>query len=289
MIDLHTHSTASDGALTPKELIQAAARLGIRALALTDHDTIEGIEEARKESENLGILCIPGVELEINWEKPGTARSPSGEFHLLGIGLSNPSPELLQGIAELAESRRTRNREILDRAHERGITLDYQELLDLAGSTEQGKEPIVGRVHIATLLVQRGVASTVEQAFDRYLGSGRPLYIPKKGLAFERALGMIHSSEGIAVLAHPLSLYVSWGQMPKLAASLTEQGLDGIEAWHPNAKVSACKRLDALGRSLGLIVTAGSDYHGPIRSDRKLGFTAGDRRIEDSFLPPQFR
>jgi predicted metal-dependent phosphoesterase TrpH len=277
MIDLHTHSTASDGALTPAELIRTAANKGLTAIALTDHDTINGLDEARKEAELRGIRFIPGIELEIAWAKNPVPNTPVGEFHLLGLGIENPSPGFLHAVADLSRYREARNREILDRMLEIGIEADYGELQALA----QGS---IGRPHFASLLVKRGIVKSREQAFDQYLGSGRPLYIPKQGLDFEYALGVIRESQGIAVLAHPMSLYVSWGHLPGLIKKLADQGLHGIEAWHPAAKPRACKRLEALGKSLGLIITAGSDFHGASRPDRKLGFTAGDREIDESFL-----
>jgi hypothetical protein len=143
---------------------------------------------------------------------------------------------------------------------------------------------LVGRPHFGAFLISRRVVKNQEQAFKRWLGKGRPFYVPKEGLAFEKAAALIHDSGGAAVLAHPMSLYVSWGRLPGFLALLKEQGLDGIEAWHPAAKVKACKRLEELGRNLGLFVTAGSDFHGSARPERKLGYTAGDRKIEDLFL-----
>jgi predicted metal-dependent phosphoesterase TrpH len=128
------------------------------------------------------------------------------------------------------------------------------------------------------------VVKNRQQAFLRYLGKGKPFYVPKPGLEFAKALEAIRNAGGIPVLAHPMSLYVSWGKLPELAADLTAQGLAGIEAWHPTAKVRSCRRLEELGRTLGLYITAGSDFHGESRPDRKLGVTAGDRKIEDFFL-----
>ncbi|MDR3342393.1 MAG: PHP domain-containing protein [Treponema sp.] len=270
MIDLHTHSSASDGSLTPCQLINEAAHRRLSAIALTDHDTIDGLDDARKEAENLGIRFIPGIEIEITWEP--------GEFHLLGLGLWHPHALFLQAIAELSRLREKRNLEILDRMHELSIDADYTEILALSGGHS------VGRPHFAALLVNRGIVKNREQAFFQYLGKGKPLYVPKEGLEFEQAVEIIQKSGGIAVLAHPMSLYVAWGHLPELVKNLQDQGLDGIEAWHPTAKVRSCKRLEELGKSLGLYITAGSDFHGASRLDRKLGITAGDRKIGDAVL-----
>ncbi|MDR1899060.1 MAG: PHP domain-containing protein [Treponema sp.] len=280
MVDLHTHSTSSDGDLSPAELIEEAVNRGLSAIALTDHDTINGLTNARNEAALRGIRFIPGIELEIRWNPPqGVAGlGPGGEFHLLGLGITRPSPAFIDGIAELARRREERNREILDRMRELGVEADYEEIRAFSGGHS------VGRPHFASLLVRRKIVKNVEQAFARYLGAGKPFYVPKAGLDFERAAALIRESGGIPVLAHPMSLYVAWGRLPDLIRSLRDRGLAGVEAWHPTARVHACRRLEELGKALGLYITAGSDFHGAVRPDRRLGVTAGGRRIEDSVL-----
>jgi predicted metal-dependent phosphoesterase TrpH len=126
--------------------------------------------------------------------------------------------------------------------------------------------------------------NTREQAFTQYLGRGKPLFVPRRALTFDQAVALIKESEGIAVLAHPMSLYIAWGRLPSFVQGLKDRGLDGLEAWHPTAKSRACKRLEALGRSLGLCVTEGSDFHGDARPNRKLGHSAENREIADSVL-----
>ncbi|MDR2159296.1 MAG: PHP domain-containing protein [Treponema sp.] len=280
MVDLHTHSTSSDGELSPADLIREAAAQGLSAVALTDHDTINGIINARNEAALHGIRFIPGIELEIHWEPPRgiTGLGPGGEFHLLGLGIGHPSPAFLDGIAELARRREERNREILEKMRELGVEADYEEIRALSGGHS------VGRPHFASLLVKRKIVRNRNQAFARYLGAGKPFYVPKGGLDFEKAAALIRESGGLPVLAHPMSLYVAWGRLPDLVKSLQDRGLGGIEAWHPTAKVQSCRRLEELGKALGLYITAGSDFHGSLRPERRLGITAGGRRIEDSVL-----
>jgi predicted metal-dependent phosphoesterase TrpH len=278
MIDLHTHSTASDGSLRPAELIRAAKERGLSAIALTDHDTINGLEEAGDEADRLGIRFIPGIEFEITWEEGTSTVSPPGEFHLLGLGITKPSPAFVETITALNQFRETRNREILDRLRELGLHADYDELRTLAG------EGSIGRPHIAALLVKHGMVKDREQAFARYLGKGRPFYVPNEGLQFQKALTLIKESGGIAVLAHPMSLYVAWGRLPELIQELAVLRLDGLEAWHPMAKQRSCKRLEELAKSLHLCVTEGSDFHGEARPDRKLGLSGKDRKIDDAVL-----
>jgi predicted metal-dependent phosphoesterase TrpH len=276
MIDLHTHSTVSDGSLSPAELMQEAAKKQVHTIALTDHDTIDGIPEAREAAAALDrpIRLIPGVEVEIEW--------PHGEFHLLGLGLTAPSPSLTSLLAEFSAIRQNRNLAMLDKMnHLFGTKADYEDILAIAGE----KRMSVGRPHFASYLIRNHKVKTQEIAFSRYLGVGQPLYVKKPGIDFERAQAAIHESGGIAVIAHPATLYVSAGKIAAVFEEYRDKGLDGVEAWHPNATVHACQRYEAIAVNLGLCVTAGSDYHGDRRKDRKLGQTAGGLNIDDRFLP----
>ena len=277
MIYLHTHSNASDGSLSPSSLVAEAVRRGISTIALTDHDTIGGNEEGAKAALEHGMRFIPGIELEITWNQ-------GGEFHLLGLDIKNPSPGFLTAIEELARRRKERNMEMVERMNKAGIAASYDDIISFAGATKTSGHSI-GRPHFAAFLTKLKIVKNQEQAFLRYLGKGRPFFIPKVGLEFERAVEVIRESGGIAVLAHPMSLYVSWGQLPDLIKRLKDNGLDGLEAWHPNTKISSCRRLEALGKKLELRITAGSDFHGEARPDRRLGITAGGRKIDDAYLP----
>jgi len=290
MIDLHTHSTASDGSYTPAALMAEAAKRGITAIALTDHDTIGGLEEAALAASERGIRFIHGVELEIAWNQ-------GGEFHLLGLGLNSPAPGFKEALEELSRRRLNRNMEIIEKMNKAGINVSYNDIVSLTGGLEAAgsssdKNPVqgfghsIGRPHFAAFLVKKKIAKNREQAFKRYLGRGKPFYIPKTGLEFEKAAEIIGDSGGITVLAHPMSLYTAWGRLPDLVNDLKKKGLDGLEAWHPSARVTDCRRLEELGKKLGLYVTAGSDFHGEARPNRKLGFTAGGKKIEESFLEP---
>ena len=283
MIDLHTHSNISDGDLSPELLIREAAQRGLCAIALTDHDTINGLEDAGRAAAAAGIRFIPGIEINISLYKTKLPEEvcgpgPGGELHLLGLGISRPSPGFLKAIAELSRRREARNREILDKMHELSINASWEELVALSGGHS------VGRPHFANLLVQRKIVKDQEQAFARYLGIGKPLYVPKEGIEFEEAVALIRDSAGIPVLAHPMSLFVAWGRLPELIQALQDRGLMGIEAWHPAAKQRSCRRLEELGISLGLYITEGSDFHGAVRPDRKLGCSHRGREIADAVL-----
>ncbi|MDR0487614.1 MAG: PHP domain-containing protein, partial [Treponema sp.] len=256
MIDLHTHSNVSDGDLSPALLVQEAIRRGVRAIALTDHDTVDGLEGARTEAAAGGLHLIPGIEIGINWtaEKSPQGVSglgPGGEFHLLGLGIKAPTPAFTDAVKKLSRRREERNRKILDRMYELSIDATWDELLAISGGGS------VGRVHFASLLIKRKIVKNTEQAFARFLGVGKPLYVPKEGLDFEEAAALIRESAGLPVLAHPMSLFIAWGRLPELVKALKERGLLGIEAWHPAAKAASCRRLEALGKSLGLYITEG--------------------------------
>ena len=283
MVDLHTHSNVSDGDFSPPLLIREAVKRGLSAIALTDHDTINGLESARTEALAAGFRFIPGIEININWksekspqEVPGLG--PGGEFHLLGLGISRPSNDFLAAVGELSRRREVRNREILDKMHELSIEASWEELLALSGGHS------LGRPHFASLLIKRNIVRNQEQAFARYLGAGKPLYVPKEGLAFEQAAALIRESGGISVLAHPMSLFIAWGRLPDLLKTLKNRGLMGLEAWHPTARPGSCRRLEDLGKSLGLYITEGSDFHGLVRPERKLGCSNRGREIKDSVL-----
>ena len=280
MIDLHTHSTASDGDLSPQDLVREAQKRGIGALALTDHDTLGGLEAAAEAAKAAGIGFVPGIEISINWRgvRDASGLGPGGEMHLLGLGIRSPTPAFLEAISQLAMRREARNREILDRMHELSIDATWDEIVALSGGHS------VGRPHFAALLIRKKIVRNHEQAFARYLGMGKPLYVPKAGLVFEEAAELICESGGIPVLAHPMSLFVAWGRLPDLIKVLQDRGLMGLEAWHPTTKPKSCRRLEELGKTLGLHVTEGSDFHGNAWPDRKLGCSNKGREISDELL-----
>jgi predicted metal-dependent phosphoesterase TrpH len=269
MIDLHTHSTASDGTLSPSILVETAVQKGITTLALTDHDTDAGLEEASSTAGRLGIRFIPGIEFAIEW-KPG-------EFHLLGLNIRN-TEKMQDTVAEITNERNVRNQRMVALMQEAGIKVAYENSVAFSGGHS------VGRPHFAAFLINKKIVRTQKEAFDRYLGDKKAFYVQRENLNFDRALSTIHASGGIAVLAHPLSLYVAWGHLPDLVKDLKDRGLDGIEAWHPTATVHESRRLEQLAHENNLYITAGSDFHGAIRNDRKLGIAAGEKKIDESLV-----
>lgn len=271
MIDLHVHTTASDGQYTPTEIINKAIEKNIKAIAITDHDTVAGIEEAKIAAQNKEITLVPGIELNING-------SP-GEFHLLGLGLKETSSSLQTVLENVIKNRNIRNENIIQKMKEDGISISLEEFY------KEYQNAIIGRPHFAAMLVKKGIVKTRQQAFDQYLARGKKWYCERIGTNLDEAIVAITDSGGIPVLAHPMSLYLSWGKMPEMFQKYFEQGIQGIEAYHPGARVTECLRLEELGRKLGFFITAGSDFHGEkIRTDRRLGHTCGSKKINDKYF-----
>lgn len=270
MIDLHSHSTSSDGELTPTELVTLALEKNLKVLALTDHDTFDGVLEGKKAAKNTDLTFIPGIELNIQRAR--------GEFHLLGLGIKEPSKSLIDICEKLQNGRLTRNQQIIEKMQKDGFSVDYQEL------KEMFPVPTLGRPHLAAYLVEKKIVKKRQLAFDKYIGKGRPYYVDRAAADLYDAIYAIKDSGAVPVLAHPLSLYVSWGKMEETLKELKESGIEGLEAWHPGTRVGEALRLEEMAKKLGFFVTAGSDFHGPnVRGDRKLGHTTGNKKIDDRF------
>ena len=270
MVDLHTHSTASDGTFSPAELAAEAHKTGLSLFALTDHDTVAGVAEAQQAGKAIGIRVLPGIEISVEWQP--------GELHLLGLGIDIENKTLCSLMQYAQEKRLERNRKMIEKFNEAGIIIDEEKLVHIAG------EAVIGRPHFAKYLVQEKKAKSIQDAFLKYLAKGRPFYIEKECLPLTESIEAIKAACGVPVLAHPMSLYLSWGKLRETIAQFKKDGLVGLEAWHSGARYGECVRLQALAKDLGLIVTAGSDFHGANRKDVHLGRTAADLPIEDRFF-----
>ncbi len=270
MIDLHTHSTASDGTFTPSQLVHYAASKNIKVLALTDHDTTSGLLEAQEAAKAEGIIFIPGIEVSIDW--------PTGEFHLLGLGLKELSSSLKSLTDFLKEERKNRNIKMAQRLKEEGVDITFEEVASHF-NTEN-----IGRPHFAACMVQKGIIKERQQAFDLYFAKGRPCYVDKAGADLQSAINAIKESGGVPVQAHPLSMYISWGKIEDTLKDIVSKGIMGFEAWHPGIRVAEAERLEDIAHKLSVCATAGSDFHGEkVRADRHIGYTAGKKKIEDRF------
>jgi len=239
-------------------------------MAITDHDTVNGLEEAQKAGLQYGVQIIPGIEINIT--------APRGEFHLLGLGISDISPSMKEILDKVIKTREIRNQEMISKMRDAGIDITYDEMINKFPNT------MIGRPHFAQILQEKKVVKTRQQAFDLYLAKGRPWYIERIGTNLDEAIVAIKESKGLPVIAHPMSLYLSWGKLPEMMQKYYEQGVCGMEAFHPGARVTECLRLEELGRQIGLFITAGSDFHGEkIRPDRRLGHTCGAKKIDHKF------
>lgn len=272
MIDLHTHTTASDGQYTPEELVYKAAEKNISVLAITDHDTISGLEEGAEACKKTGITFVPGIEINI--------QRPNCEFHLLGLGLNlnGISESLNKLLKELIESRHERNEFIVSKMRSSGIKTTVEEI------QAEFPDQVLGRPHFASWLTNHNYVKNRQAAFDKFLARDRPWYVERAGADLDEAVKAIYESGGVPVIAHPLSLYLSWSKIEPVLADFFERGVKGMECFHPGARVTECLRLQEIARKLGFFVTAGSDFHGEkVRSDRRPGHTCGGKIIEDKY------
>lgn len=257
-VDLHTHSTASDGSDRPAELVERAASLGLEAIALTDHDTQQGVAAAQTEAERTGIELIPGVELSLAWDKGG--------MHLIVLWLA-PEPGPLQDrLSGLQESRHGRNALIVGRLQRLGLDITLTEVEAIAGGGS------VGRPHIAAVLVGKGYVADIQTAFEQYLGGGRPAYLGRDRLSPAEAIGLATESGAVAVLAHPHTLGVdNRFEMAKLMEELVDAGLIGIETHYGTYLDEGRAGMEAMARRFGLVPSGGSDFHGTFKPDVMLG------------------
>lgn len=270
MIDLHTHSTVSDGSDPPRRIPELAAEAGCSAVALTDHDRIDGVGEARARADELGVELVPGCELSC-------AFSP-GSMHML-VYFVEPGPGPLQDrLSELQEVRAARNRALADRLGELGLPVTYEEMQQEAGGWG------AGRPHAAAVLVRKGAVGSVKEAFDRWLGVGRPAYVERKRMEPGEALGLVRDSGCVASVAHPLSLELEEAELESALRELAEMGLAGLECVYGRYSPEEREQLCALARRLGLVATGGSDHHGSYKPDLEVGVGRGDLDVPDQAL-----
>jgi len=255
--DLHTHSTASDGTLTPSELIQRAAQAGVKAIALTDHDTTGGLSEATREALRQDMVLIPGVEISVTWE--------SRVIHILGLGIDPDRETLQQGLRELRRFRDWRAEEIGRRLEKAGIAGAYEGALAYSGGG------LVSRTHFARFLVDRGQARDVRKVFKRFLVGGKPGHVPGQWASLEDAVSWILAAGGQAVLAHPARYRLTRTRLRKLLDQFRTAGGEGLEVISGSHSRDDVFKMATLARDFGLLASVGSDYHGPDLSWIKLG------------------
>jgi len=272
-IDLHTHSTASDGSLTPTELIRYAATKRLGALALTDHDCVDGLNEAVAEGERLGIEVIPAVEL--------SADHPEGTMHILGFFIDRRHDVFCGRLRRLQEARMERNPKIVQKLQGLGLNITYDEVVAASGGGQ------VGRPHFAKVLVQKGYVSSMQEAFERYLKRGAPGYVEKFRFSPQDVIAAIHEAGGVAVLAHPFTLYKEPSPMLEpLLAVLAGNGLDGMEVIYSTYSAGQGRYYRELAERYHLLPSGGSDFHGAHKPGIDLGVGMGKLQIPFELLEP---
>lgn len=271
-IDLHLHTTHSDGSLPPAEVLVLAHKAGVTALAITDHDITTGISEALVAGAALGIEVIPGVEI--------SSRHGDNEIHILGYFLDWQDPTLNERLAGLRASRHTRNPRIIERLQAFGFDITYDEVKELAGTES------VGRPHIARVLINKGYVQSAKEAFDRFLAHGKPAYVPRELPAPSEAIAWIRAAKGIPVLAHPYWAGQEGESLFRLCAQLKAAGLRGMEVHYSTHNPRQTAELLDLAKRLDLLVTGGSDFHGITKPDIAVGIGRGGLSVPVALLEP---
>ncbi|MCD8215143.1 MAG: PHP domain-containing protein [Clostridiales bacterium] len=265
-IDLHTHTTASDGTLTPSELIEKAYRIGLETIAVTDHDTTEGLSEALKKAEEYPSLeVIAGTELSSVYK--------NREVHIAGLFIDKDNVEFKSGLEELREKRIKRNIAMINKLKNIGLDVTYEELISVSG----GK--VVTRAHFAKLLQEKGCVRDKNEAFSRYIGAGKPGYIKRKVLSAEDSIRLIKKGGGLAVIAHPFMYGFKGRELEDMAADFAFWGADGIECYYPTHSQSDRILALSLAETYGLLPSGGSDFHGENKPGLELGSGYGDLEI----------
>lgn len=269
-VDLHVHSNHSDGTYTVKELVEYAKEKGLYAIALTDHDTVSGVKEAVMEGKMCGVKIIPGIEVSTGY---GT-----GELHILGLNIDYESEVFDEFIASCRESREERNRRMAAKLCELGMQVSYEDLKALYPSAT------VTRAHFARYLQEKGYVGSRNEAFDRYLGDGKPAYVTRERISPKDAIDMIKRAGGHPVLAHPLLYRMGKDRLESLFDYLKGLGLEGIEGLYALNTKSDDENLKKMAENHGLYITGGSDFHGSNKPDIDLGVGKGSLRVPKELL-----
>lgn len=276
-IDLHTHSNRSDGTLSPAQVVEQAFDMGLLAVALTDHDTADGLAEAKRRAAALAsrrpFEFIPGIELSVSYMEK--------ELHIVGLYLDTDSPEFAAALAALQQNRDARNEKMIRIMQQAGIDITMGKL-----RRDQG-DGVLTRANFASYLLHTGVIASIQEGFDKYLENGRPFYVPRQYMSPAAAIALIHSVHGLAVLAHPLLYHFTDSALDAAVAHLAGLGLDGLETWYSMNTGYDLQRMKKLADKYGLVYSGGSDFHGSNKPHIKLGRGRGRLHIPADILLPQ--
>ncbi len=274
-IDLHVHSTASDGTFTPTELVDHATEVGLSAFALTDHDTLRGVAEAKEraawhKAQGHPVEVYPGVEI--------SAAYKNRDIHILGLLVDETNEILDRALTSFLENRNRRNDKMLEKFAEHGITLTMEDLL------EDATDSVITRAHFARALMKKGIVASVQEAFEKYVGDDGPCYVAREYMPPEQAISIIKKAGGVPVLAHPLLYKLPHDELYALVERLKNAGLKGIEVYYSNNRGQDEVNVKALANHFGLVATGGSDFHGAVKPAIELGSGKGNLKIPYSVL-----
>lgn len=270
VIDLHTHSVFSDGTQTPEQLVAEAEALGLTALALTDHDTVAGLPRFAAAGEGATVRTVPGVEISADVVK--------GTMHMLGYFVDAACERLNTALVEIREGRKLRNERILKRLNELGMELTWDEVIAYAG------DEVISRPHFALAMEARGYVKSKKEAFDRHLAKGKPGYVERFRLPPEEGIALIREAGGVAALAHPRTLELDAAALRERLIAWKEQGLGGVEVYYSEHSAEQTAFYLSLTRELGLVAVGGSDYHGIVTPNLRLGTGFGTLRVPGEAL-----
>lgn len=269
-IDLHVHSTASDGTLTPTELVAAVKKAGLCAFALTDHDTVDGIAEAKAAANAASIELSPGVELSCDYK--------GKEVHMVGLYLDETNPRLLEHLAHFRDNRDNRNQKMYQKLNEEGFAISEKAL------REMFPDAVLTRAHVARFLLERGYIKSISEAFEKYIGDGCRCHVPREKISPQEGIELIHHANGKAVLAHPVLYHMSDERLRELITDCLSCKLDGIEALYSTYQPGDERYIRRLAEEYGLAISGGSDFHGSNKPHIHLGTGTGHLNVPYELL-----
>lgn len=269
-IDLHVHSTASDGSLTPSEVADEAMRMNVSAIALTDHDTIDGVKEIMEYTKDKPLEVVPGIELSCYYQ--------NREIHILGFYADYENEELNKELAVMKQARENRNQKMVELMQADGLPVTMEKLL------HGNPDSVITRGHFARVLVEEGVCKTKDVAFKKYIGVGCKYYLPKPQVTCEMAMGILTKYCKAAYLAHPLLYHFGYKQIEDLLDYLKTLGLQGLEVYHSSNNMYESDKLRSIALAKGLKMSGGSDFHGVIKPNIQIGKGRGNMCVPMRFL-----
>ncbi len=279
-IDLHTHSSRSDGSFTPTELVEYAIQKNLKAIALTDHDTVDGLDEALTAAKNTDLTVIPGIELSTEYCIGNTPSGKGKDVHVVGLFIDHKKQKFVDKLKEFVDSRVRRNEKMCQNLRDAGIDITFEKL------QAENEGAVITRAHYATYLVEHGFVHDRNHAFDKYLGDHTPYFVPREKITPEMAVDLILSAGGVPILAHPILYHLSDANLDALVERMKEVGLRGIEAIYSTYAPAEERQIRRLADKYDLLISGGSDFHGKNKPKLDLGNGYGKLFVPEDLLAP---